>query len=139
MTSRSLVRTLLCCLFLLLWLAPQGVAKSMTDSEMATRQWAAAYGLSGDYLWGIVLCESNGNPYAVGPPSSEGTPYGLAQIKPQTWAWLVQQENADTSLAPNLSTYDPETRAPDADAGAPEVHMLAWGIYHGYAYLWACA
>jgi soluble lytic murein transglycosylase-like protein len=124
---------------LLTLLLPHTVARSMTQTEQTTRYWAWAYAISGDYLWGLVLCESGGNPYAVGPPSSDGAPYGLAQIKPQTWAWLLEMENADTALAPNLSAPDPEERPPDAADGAPEAHILAWAISHGYSYLWACA
>lgn len=133
------MRRPLCALALVLaGLCVPARASSVTYSEYAVRYWASIYNINPDWLWGVVLCESSGNPYAVGPDSSEGRPYGLAQIKPQTWAWLLQAENADMTLAPHLTRYDPEWRSIDADDGAPSAHLLAWAMAHHLHHLWQC-
>jgi hypothetical protein len=111
---------------------------SVTYSEYSARFWAGAYGLDPDWFWSVAQCESSGNPYAVGPSSPEGAPYGLYQMKPATWQWLLALENADMSLAPHLTTYDPEWRGPGEDAGAPQAHIAAWAMAHGFGGLWQC-
>lgn len=111
---------------------------ALSYSEYAVDYWAAAYGLDGDRLWAMALCESSGDPYAVGPDSPDGRPYGLLQIKPATWSALVSAENDDPDLAPHLTAFDPEHRSEDAMDGAAEAHIAAWAVFRGYSALWEC-
>jgi soluble lytic murein transglycosylase-like protein len=136
MTLKAL-RTLALLLALVLGGASPGAwltVHSTTQSEQSTRWWAWAYGINPDYLWHIAECESSGDPYAINPSGA----VGLFQFKPATYVDLMARLNADPTLAPNLTSYDPEYRFMEADEGAAEAHVASWAIHAGYGYLWQC-
>ncbi len=110
-------------------------ARAWTQSEYSARYWATAYGLNPDWFWSVAQCESGGSPWAYNASSGA---YGLYQFMPATYYWLRDQLNADPTLAPHLSDFDPEGRVMDASAGAAEAHVAAWSFAHGYGYLWEC-
>jgi len=58
----------------------------------------------------------------------------LYQFMPATFATLEAQLNADPTLAPHLTAFDPEWRG--VDDPDPQAHVAAWAWYRGYRYLW---
>jgi hypothetical protein len=53
--------------------------------EAAAYEAAAYYGISGDWLYNIMMCESGGDPGAIGPNGERG----VMQVDPRYWdaAW----------------------------------------------------
>ncbi len=96
--------------------------------------WAAAYGIPAASMEALAWCESGGDPNAYNAVSGA---HGVLQFLPGSFAQGEAMLNADPTLAPNLSTFDPEYRGIDSyDAQA---HVAAWLIYRGYAAWWSCA
>ena len=136
------VRLYLATLLALIVLAlGPATSHALSYGEYATRTWVARYGLDPDRLWNMALCESSGNSQAVGPDMGDGygKPIGLFQMKVATFYQLRQQENDDPTLAPNMTTFDPEYRGMEDMDGAAEAHIVAWSVYKQIAYqYWEC-
>lgn len=86
---------------------------------------ADRYGVRGDVLWSLALCESNGNPDAISARLNiNGTSdCGLFQINELTWQWWLDVRGISANV---WSAYD------NAD-------MAAWAWANGYACHWSCA
>lgn len=86
---------------------------------------ASRYGVRGDILWQIALCESGGDPTAVSTRLNiNGTSdLGLFQINERTWDWWSGIRGTSGDI---LSAWD------NAD-------MAAWAWSSGYACHWTCA
>lgn len=86
---------------------------------------ASRHGVSGDWLWSVALCESNGNPGAISArPNINGTmDCGLFQINALTWEWWAEERGRGGDI---WNAYD------NAD-------MAAWAWSRGYACHWTCA
>lgn len=111
-----------------------GRVHSTTLAEQSARQWAVNYGLDPDWFWSIALCESSGNAGAYNAASGAS---GLMQWKPESYQLALTILNNDTTLAPHLISYDPESRSYwDGDAAA---HVAAYMMWRGYSYWWECA
>ena len=64
------------------FLVPQ-TANASVPYEAEIRDAAVRYGVSGDWLIDVMLCESGGDPAAVNPATGDS---GLFQYNPGTWA-----------------------------------------------------
>jgi len=85
-------------------------ASAQGGYEQAAYSACAEYGCDGGYLYSILLCESNGNPDAVGPHGE----LGVMQIDPRYW---------------EAAYYSPYG----------QIEWSAMMIASGHAYLWACS
>lgn len=111
-------------------------AESQVDASVA--YWSSAYGVSSAYVERVIACESGGDTFAV---NSQSGAFGVLQYKPETFAEIEQAEMADSTIAPGLTAYDPETRGVwSYDA---QIHLFCWLLYTGgygaIAQRWACA
>jgi len=95
--------------------------------------WGTAYRIDPLYIERVILCESGGDRYAYNVSGA----IGVLQIMPATGIALENRLNADPTLAPGLTTFDPETRVmTDPDA---QIHVFAWAVHAGLEGLWTCA
>jgi Soluble lytic murein transglycosylase and related regulatory proteins (some contain LysM/invasin domains) len=51
-------------------------------------QACAVYGCSPDYLYSVMMCESGGDPNAVGPHGE----LGIMQVDPRYWGYMSSSE-----------------------------------------------
>lgn len=100
-------------------------ATSANGIELLVYDAANRYGVRGDVLWSIALCESNGNPDALSRRLNiNGThDVGLFQINELTWDWWSSERGI------NADIWDPYANA----------DMAAWAWANGYACHWVCA
>lgn len=106
-------------------LALKSKATSANDVESIVYAAADRYGVRGDILWSVALCESNGNPAAVSRRLNvNGTSdLGLFQINELTWAWWEDVRGISGDI---FNAWD------NAD-------FAAWAWANGYACHWTCA
>ncbi len=114
-------------------------ADGITDLNVlaSVQRWSIAYTLDPAYVERVILCESSGDVNAFNPSGASG----VLQFKVDTFLELEARLDQDPTLAPGLSSFDPEYRGLwDADA---QIHVFSWFLYHfgtiGVAQLWACA
>jgi soluble lytic murein transglycosylase-like protein len=105
-----MMRKTLLAAALALTLSAPGMARAQSGYEAAAYDACAQYGCDGAYLYGILLCESGGDPGAVGPHGE----LGVMQIDPRYW---------------DAAYLDP----------VGQIYWSAQMIAAGYASLWACA
>lgn len=121
------------CLILLAALLLASAVQAETPEQASVIYWANAYNLNPDYMWRVALCESGGNPQAYNLSGA----YGLYQYKSPTYYYFRDLLNADTTLAPGLTHYDPEYR--DITSYDAQAHITAWAWAHGLSWNWECA
>lgn len=103
-----------------------GLTQAAASSvEQVVYEAADRYGVSGDVLWRIALCESGGDPGAVSARLNiNGTSdLGLFQINENTWNWWSEIRGVYGNI---FSPWD------NAD-------MAAWAWANGYSCHWTCA
>ncbi len=95
--------------------------------------WGTAYRIDPLYIGRVILCESGGDRYAYNPSGA----IGVLQIMPATGIALENRLNQDPTLAPGLTTFDPDYR--DVTYYDTEIHLFAWATHWGLEGLWTCA
>jgi len=103
------------------------------DVVASATYWGHAYDIDPAYIERVIMCESNGDRYAVNLSGA----IGIVQIMPSTGIALENKLNADPYMAPGLTTFDPDFR--DVTYYDTEIHLFAWATYRGLGGLWACA
>ena len=86
---------------------------------------AARYGVSGDTLYNLAVCESNLDPGAVSHKLNQNGYHdlGLFQINPVTWDWWCGEMGF----------------AGDIWSVAHQCKVAAWAVANGYLCHWVCA
>lgn len=107
-------------------LSRAGEAPRLSPRQELVRQevdsWAAWYGQSPAYLEGVVACESDFEPDAVGAHGEQGP----AQFMPSGGIW-------------SITPYGEEGLTPFDVSTDEQIHMMVWLFFLGYACQWSCA
>lgn len=93
--------------------------------EAAILDAAARHGVDPDLMTELMLCESGGDPGAVGKPNIDGSGHdtGLFQFSPATWAEMTGYMGM-----PWLDIWNPEH----------QIEVTAWAIANGFGCRWVC-
>jgi len=97
---------------------PLSVGGGYADTVAAA---AATYGVSFDWLWAVVGCET-GYTYNLGTVGAAGE-YGPFQFMESTFYWMAEMSGIGGSW------YDPVDQA----------YVAAWAFANGYSSHWTCA
>jgi len=103
------------------------------DVVVSATYWGRAYNIDPAYIERVIMCESSGDRYAYNASGA----IGILQVKVATGIALQNKLNADPTLAPGLTTFDPDYR--DVTYYDTEIHIFAWSVAHGLGGLWVCS
>lgn len=117
-TRRSVIASLLALL-----VGPRPAAAA--PYEPAIIDAAARHGTDPAIMTSLMLCESEGNPHAIGQPNPDGSgpDTGLFQYSPATWSEMTGYMGM-----PHLDIWNPDH----------QIEVTAWALANGYGCRWVC-